>query len=142
MKIQDIPQVLKIEQVSFPTPWGFQAFLWELKKNGSVCLIAKDGKKITGYIMSSAILGYGHISNIAVHPDYRRRGIGKILLEECLSRLREKAEEVSLEVRKSNYPAISLYRKFGFREIGIRRRYYIDGEDAVIMSLKLNDFHR
>jgi ribosomal-protein-alanine N-acetyltransferase len=79
-----------------------------------------------------------HILNIAVHPEMRRRGVGSQIMDRILEDARRfECEEVVLEVRRSNLPAIKLYRKFGFVPILIRRRYYSDNEDAIVMSLNL-----
>lgn len=93
-----------------------------------------------GYAGCWLVLDEVHVTNVAVHPIARRRGIGKKLMEQILSFARERAARVVfLEVRQSNMPARNLYRQLKFRDVGKRPRYYENGEDAVLMTLWLND---
>jgi ribosomal-protein-alanine N-acetyltransferase len=134
MKPSDIPEIMQIENVSFPSPWSSYLFLWELKKENSACFVARYQNRLVGYIVASKVSGEGHITNIAVHPKMRRIGIGKLLLSKCLSTLN--ARKIFLEVREYNIAAINLYKKFGFKEVGVRRNYYSNGDNAVVMALE------
>jgi len=143
---EDLDDVININLISLKEhyPRGF----WEdhLRTWGKAFLVAESSSKIVGYIMCRVESGFcflrrgwcrlGHIISIAVLPEFRRRGIGRSLMNEALRRLKEiyKVKEVYLEVRVSNYPAISLYEKLGFKKVKILRYYYLDGEDAYLMA--------
>ncbi|MDA8233576.1 MAG: ribosomal protein S18-alanine N-acetyltransferase [Clostridia bacterium] len=133
---EHIDEILAIEAVSFPTPWSRQSFLHELSDNDLACyVVALDGDKVAGYAGMWIIIDEAHLTNVAVHPDYRGRGIGARLLEELLERaVKLGAERMTLEVRVSNQAARHLYTRMGFRPMGLRKGYYTDTrEDAVIM---------
>jgi len=136
MRLRDLGDILKIEKLSFTTPWSKQAFLSELLDNDrAYYLVAKVNDRAVGYIGIWLVAGEGHITNVAVHPEYRRRGIGHQLLT-AVERLASErgVTRLTLEVRVSNEAAQSLYRKLGYAPAGIRRRYYRDNdEDALIM---------
>ena len=137
MRVRDLPEILRIERLSFPTPWTKGAFLSELLENDrAYYLVARVGERAVGYVGVWIIVDEGHITNIAVHPDFRGRGIGRQLLRSIMELGRKKgARRFTLEVRKSNLVAQNLYRSLGFVEIGVRRGYYLDNnEDAIIMS--------
>lgn len=139
MKVSEIDQVVKIERLSFPTPWSPQAFYSELTENLCACyVVAKAGMRVVGYAGMWVLIDEAHITNIAVHPDYRRQGIGERLLRELVLRARNRgARRMTLEVRPSNEGAQRLYAKFGFKPKGIRKGYYTDNrEDAIIMWLE------
>jgi ribosomal-protein-alanine N-acetyltransferase len=136
MSESDLDGVLAIENDSFPRPWTRTHFLAELEAAHSFPLVAlgKDGTVI-GYICPMLVLDEGHILDVAVHHNQRGKGIGKMLVERILLDCRERgAAFVSLEVRLSNLSAIGLYRQFGFMEIGRRKAYYENGEDALLME--------
>jgi len=136
MVLEDIDDVLVIEQRSFLTPWSRNAFVGELTQNPvAFYLVGRVGGRIVCYAGSWLIHGEAHITNIAVHPDYRGFNIGestcRALLEEVAARGMVKA---TLEVRASNIVAQKLYHKLGFSSAGIRPGYYTDtNEDAIIM---------
>lgn len=139
MRKEDIDQILEIEELSFPSPWSREAFLTELgQRDSSRFLVAKSEGKVVGYAGFWLIFDEAHITNLAVHPDYRKRKIGERLIRFLLKLAVSKgAKEATLEVRPSNLAAQSLYKKFGFEVRGIRRGYYSDtGEDALIMGKK------
>lgn len=140
MTVDDLDQVMEIERKSFISPWSREAFTNELRKNRFAhYLVAKAGDKVIAYGGMWFILDEAHITNIAVHPDYRGRGIGTLLLEEMIKYGTSRGMDgFTLEVRKSNSSAIKLYKKAGFLECGTRKGYYSDtGEDALIMWLRL-----
>lgn len=129
----DLPQVIAVERRAFPTPWSLAMFVLELSKPSGICLAAMQGRRLVGYLICSRYETVWHIMNIAVDVDERQRGIASALLDELYVRAEGDAR-FTLEVRRSNAPAIHLYEREGFRAAGIRRRYYQDnGEDALIM---------
>ena len=138
MRPEDIDGVWEVEKSCFPDPWSREAFEAELSGlNPTVYFVAEapDGR-VCGYMGVWHILDEGHVTNVAVHPDYRRMGIGRRLVETVLLDGRQKGiYNFTLEVRPSNEAARALYRELGFREAGLRKRYYSDGEDALIMWL-------
>ena len=129
----DLPQVIAIERRAFPTPWSLAMFVLELSKPGGVCLAARRDGALVGYLICSRYDTVWHVMNVAVDPTLRRRGIATALIERLLGRVENDAQ-LTLEVRRSNAGAITLYEGFGFRSAGVRRRYYQDnGEDAIVM---------
>jgi len=135
-EICHINDIITIEKLSFTIPWTKNAFIQELKNNKfAVYLSAEVGNKVVGYAGMWKVFDEGHITNIAVHPEFRQIGIGSMLLEGLISiSKREDIAKMTLEVRKSNTAAQSLYMKYGFKAAGTRKGYYADnGEDAVIM---------
>jgi ribosomal-protein-alanine N-acetyltransferase len=139
MQEQDIPAIIKIERISFSTPWSEAAFFSEIHKSYSLARVAVSGDTIVGYICVDYILNECHIMNLAVHPDFRRQGIATILLEEVMKELRKKGcRFFYLEVRFSNTGARAFYERFSFRIVGIRKKYYTSpNEDAALMMLRI-----
>lgn len=141
MKLSDLPVIMEVEQASFPTPWPRQAFYNELIHNrfARYSVIQVNGR-VVGYCGLWLLLDEAHITNIAIHPDYRGRGLGEALLSHMMRRAKEwGADKMTLEVRVSNTVAQRLYKKLGFEPSGIRPRYYTDNqEDAIIMWVTLN----
>lgn len=142
MQIQDLDGVMTIEHLAFTTPWLRSSFENELLLNTLaryyVCEI--EGT-IAGYIGCWHIIDEGHITNVAVHPDYRRCGVAKALIRHLLTyAVDNHIEALTLEVRVSNEPAIALYSQFGFKPQGLRPKYYQDTqEDALIMWAQLQE---
>lgn len=145
MSYKDLEAVCKIEALSFPTPWPRSLFIEELENPLSHLYTARvkedDRDVVVGYIIFWVIVDEAHILNVAVHPDYRGRGIGKGLVKFVVETCRMLGlKRVFLEVRRSNIVARRLYRGFGFEVVGIRKGYYSDTkEDAIVMALKLRD---
>jgi ribosomal-protein-alanine N-acetyltransferase len=136
MNIADIDAICAIEQASFATPWSAAAFHQELTTNvlAKYMVLEVDGT-VAGYVGMWLVVDEAHITNIALAPAYRGRGLGEQLLRE-LSRVAAYMgmRAMTLEVRVSNTIAIGLYKKLGFTEAGIRKGYYADnGEDALVM---------
>jgi ribosomal-protein-alanine N-acetyltransferase len=130
----DLPQVIAIERRAFPTPWSLAMFVLELSKPSGICLAALRDGRMCGYVICSRYDTVWHIMNVAVDPGDRRAGIATGLLLELLERVGDREARFTLEVRRSNVPAIALYEQHGFLAAGLRRRYYADnGEDALIM---------
>ena len=137
MTLADLPAVQLIERASFTTPWPPQAYRQELESNRLASyLVGEIGEEIVAYGGVWLMVDEAHVTTFAVHPRYRRRGIGERLLLSLLDlSIARRAREATLEVRLSNLGARRLYEKYGFRPVGIRPRYYSDNqEDALIMT--------
>lgn len=140
MEERDLPEILKLEQELFPeSPWPESEFRYELYENPFSCLyVCEREGKIAGYIDWWILYDKAQLANIGVARSYQKQGIGKQMLEECIRDAEAKGcETLSLEVRVSNQAAISLYRQYGFIDAAIRKRYYEDGEDAILMVMPL-----
>jgi ribosomal-protein-alanine N-acetyltransferase len=144
MNPQDLEVVGEIDRLSFALPWPAKAFQFELFENFNSWLSVAEMETspgeatVIGVIVMWFIIDEVHISTLAVHPDYRRRGVAEGLLTDALKESqRRRALAATLEVRASNIPAQGLYKKFGFEIVGRRIRYYRDNdEDALVMTLK------
>jgi [ribosomal protein S18]-alanine N-acetyltransferase len=141
MVAADLPEVMELERLAFPKPWTPGLFLHELKLSFSRVYLARSGngsRRLLGYVCRWVVGDEVHILNLAVHPDDRRAGTGRALVQRVLDEASAHgALSVSLEVGRSNQAAAALYRGMGFTETGLRRNYYGDGEDAVIMERRL-----
>jgi ribosomal-protein-alanine N-acetyltransferase len=160
MRLSDIPQVVEVDRLSFPSPWSARSYVFEVSDNKAGHMIVLDAmpetpparglrgmfQRLSGQNPQSTIVGYGgfwlidgeaHVSTLAIHPDYRGRGLGGVLLAGMLSRgIALEAEYSVLEVRVSNECAISLYRQYEYEIVGRRKNYYRDNdEDAFLMHL-------
>jgi ribosomal-protein-alanine N-acetyltransferase len=138
----DLEEILAIECASFAHPWSPEMFDEELNNRLCHIFVAREraaaGTRVVGYVCFWFFLAEMHLLNIAVDPAGRHRGIGAALLARALDFARERGVKmVFLEVRRGNREAQSLYRRFGFREMGVRPRYYEDGEDALVMLLEV-----
>ena len=141
----DLPDVLVIERASFSMPWSRGAFLYEIEQNQVArCWVGREDGRIVGYICLWEVVDELHVTNVAVHPDARRRGFARALLDSVFAHARVVGSRmVILEVRPSNTEAIPLYESFGFRVVGRRRGYYYDtGEDALVMEALVNSGRR
>jgi len=138
----DLPLVMELERLAFPNPWTPGLFLHELKLSFSRLHLARKGDSdgpLLGYVCWWIVGDEVHILNLAVHPDARRGGTGRALVQRVLDdAATHRAASVSLEVGHRNEAASALYRSMGFTEIGLRRNYYGQGEDAVIMERRLS----
>ena len=136
----DLPQVIAIERRAFPAPWSLAMFVLELSKPSGICLAALRGTRVVGYLVCSRYDTVWHVMNVAVDPDLQGEGLGSAMLTQVFAEGGQDGEggaRYTLEVRRSNEPAIRLYERFGFRAAGVRRRYYHDNdEDALIMWLE------
>ncbi|MCL2342759.1 MAG: ribosomal protein S18-alanine N-acetyltransferase [Firmicutes bacterium] len=134
-----ISQIYAIETRCFRTPWTPAQLSYYLEIPGFALLIAVENAKILGYLCLDSVLDEGSIANLAVIPEYRRRGIGESLLCAAELRARKRALKVLyLEVRKSNAAAVALYEKQGFQRVGLRKGYYTNPtEDAILMTKTL-----
>ncbi|OGX68496.1 MAG: ribosomal-protein-alanine N-acetyltransferase [Paenibacillus sp. RIFOXYA1_FULL_44_5] len=140
MQAGDIPEIVAIEKEAFPTPWSADAFYNELHHNMFAhYLVMELNHRVAGYGGMWIIMGEAHITNIAVHRDFRGKKLGNVLMQEIQDTARMLgASKMTLEVRVSNLRAQNLYKKFGFRDAGVRKGYYSDNkEDALIMWANL-----
>jgi [ribosomal protein S18]-alanine N-acetyltransferase len=145
MTLDDVPAVVELDHVSFSLPWPERSFRFELTDNpASRCWVAEVDGRVVGMLVAWLFVDETHIATIATHPEYRRQGIAKKLLAYTLqSAMREGAQSSFLEVRESNSSAQEMYRKFGYVEVGRRKRYYKDNdEDAILMSLETINLDR
>ncbi|HZO98057.1 MAG TPA: ribosomal protein S18-alanine N-acetyltransferase [Gaiellaceae bacterium] len=135
LTLADLPEIEAIEQRAYRTPWSRSMFASELAKATSICLGAFEGDRLVGYIVNSRYADAWHVMNVAVDPDFQRRGIATRLLEQLFARTGgDDGRGYTLEVRVSNAGAIRLYERLGFERHGVRRGYYTDNrEDALIM---------
>jgi ribosomal-protein-alanine N-acetyltransferase len=134
----DIPAVTAIDHISFSLPWPESSYRFELEHNpNSRCWVAVLKNEIAGILVLWKVLDEAHIGTLATHPDFRQRGVGRILLSRALLEAREEGCTTSfLEVRNTNLAAQALYNQFGYEITGRRPHYYHDThEDALLMTL-------
>lgn len=142
MRLEDLDQVMSLELACFSVPWTKESFEQELTKNKLAnYLVIEENDAIIGYGGTWYVMDEGHITNIAVHPEHRKKGLGKKLVAAMIEEAKKhQMTQMTLEVRVSNLPAIKLYEGMGFSSVGIRPKYYTDNhEDAMIMWVKLGD---
>ncbi|MBF0329273.1 MAG: ribosomal protein S18-alanine N-acetyltransferase [Nitrospirae bacterium] len=139
IKEEDLPAVLAIERLCFSMPWSEASFLSELYSPRSIGLLAETNNRIAGYICVSYFEEEAQLLDLAVHPEFRRCGVGRMLLNSVLGDVKKTGcKNIFLEVRKSNSDSIRFYEKAGFSQTGERKNYYINPvENAVIMRLEL-----
>ena len=140
MTSDHVGQIAALEKLCFSDPWSEASVASELDNRLSAWFVALDGDSVAGYIGSQSVLDEADMMNVAVHPDYRRQGIGEKLVLALAQALTEKGiRGLMLEVRESNVPAIALYEKLGFRQVGLRKNYYrAPKENALIMRKELS----
>lgn len=139
IRASDLDEIMVIERGCFVYPWSMRFFLEELRVQCARSVLAEVNGRILGYILFWWVAGEVDIHNLAVRREFRRRGIGRSLLQRVIDEARhQRARRVTLEVRRSNEPAQRLYESMGFLRTGVRRGYYSDdGEDALTMALEL-----
>ena len=135
MKAEHVPQVAALEKLCFADPWSEMSIASELQSIWSYWVVAIDDEQLVGYIGSQSSIDETDIMNVAVHPDWRRRGIAEKLITCLIEELKKRGSHaLMLEVRASNAPAIALYEKLGFQQVGRRKNYYRNPkEDALIL---------
>ncbi len=135
-----VSQVAALEAACFHDPWSERSIAAELNNPLSLWLVALEGDAVAGYIGSQTVPPESDMMNVAVSPDFRRRGIGEqLVLALCEELTKTGSESLTLEVRASNAPAIALYEKLGFAQVGLRKNYYRNPrEDARIMRKVLS----
>jgi [ribosomal protein S18]-alanine N-acetyltransferase len=142
MTMDDLPVVMEIERTTFPADaWSESMMRGELSDQPRTrhYVVACVGDEIVGYGGLAAAADQADIQTIAVLAEHRRAGVGAVLMDALLAEaIRRGAEAVFLEVRSDNPPAQAMYDRFGFERLGLRRRYYDDGTDAITMVKKLS----
>lgn len=135
MELSHVEQVAELEKCCFSMPWSVNAITSELTNPLSLWLVAVDGDTVAGYVGSQSVMGEADMMNLAVHEQYRRCGVGHRLVTELVAALAARdVSSLTLEVRASNEPAIRLYEKLGFAQVGRRPGYYRNPrEDALIL---------
>ncbi len=135
MNESHIAQVAQLEKICFSDPWSENSVASELKNKLAFWLVAEEEGRVAGYVGSQTVCNETDMMNVAVHPDFRRKGIAEALVSSLVDQLKKMNSHcLTLEVRASNVPAISLYEKLGFQEIGRRKNYYRNPkEDAMIL---------
>ena len=135
MNAAHVGQIAALEKICFSDPWSERSIASELDNNLAFWLVAVEGETVAGYIGSQTVMEETDMMNVAVHPDFRRQGIAEALVNGLVEHLKAMGSRcLTLEVRASNAPAIALYEKLGFTEIGRRKNYYRNPrEDALIL---------
>ncbi len=135
MNASHVAQIAQLEKICFSDPWSERSVASELENKLSCWLVAEKDGQVAGYIGSQTVCGESDMMNVAVHPDHRRRGVAEALILALVEELKVMNSHcLTLEVRASNMPAIALYEKLGFFEIGRRKNYYRNPrEDALIL---------
>lgn len=135
---RDIGEIMIIEKMSFTSPWTVDFFRCELYNPVSYFYIIEVRKLLAGYIIVWILKNEAHIANIAIHPDFRKRGYGEYLLRWAIERFRKKgAATITLEVNEKNNAARNLYDKMGFKIVGKKAKYYENNDDALKLALFL-----
>ena len=134
-----VAAIAGLEKLCFSDPWSESSIATELSCRLSCWLVAMEGETLVGYVGSQTVIDESDMMNIAVHPDFRRRGIAEALVAGLEEQLRQRGSKaLTLEVRDSNAPAIALYEKLGFTQVGLRKNYYRNPkEDARILRKEL-----
>ena len=135
MNAAHVSQVAALERICFADPWSEMSIASELQNLWSYWLVALEDDRVIGYVGSQSSIDEADIMNVAVHPDFRRQGIAEALINRLVADLKERdIHALLLEVRVSNTPAITLYEKLGFSQVGRRKNYYHNPkEDALIL---------
>ena len=135
MNDSHVSQVAQLEAICFSDPWSEKSVASELTNKLALWLVVVEDDRVAGYIGSQTVLDETDMMNVAVHPDFRRQGVGEALIIQLVEYLKAMGSHcLTLEVRASNAPAIHLYEKLGFCEIGRRKNYYRNPrEDALIL---------
>ena len=135
MKAEHVPQVAQLEKLCFADPWSEMSVASELQNIWAYWVVAVSDGVVVGYIGSQSTVDETDVMNVAVHPDWRRQGIAENLIENLVRELKNRGSHaLILEVRASNAPAIALYEKMDFHQVGLRKNYYRNPkEDALIL---------
>jgi len=141
-KRTDIEKMAELDKICFSMPWSLADFQTEILRNKlAFYLVCTNDSELLGYAGLWAIKPEGHITNVAVSPGYRRRGIGSRLIEDLLEQSHERfgLTEYTLEVRISNVEAVRLYSRFGFKYAGRRKGYYTDTNEDALLLWRINN---
>lgn len=138
MKLEDLNLIANKLQSDFDDFWNYNVFKNELENGNSHYLVAKLNNVIVGFAGIIPIIDEADVSNIVVHKDYRNQKVGSYLLKKLIDLATSlDLKTINLEVRESNIPAIKLYEKFGFEVCGLRKKYYENTENAILMRKSL-----
>jgi len=138
MQPYHVNEVYRISEEAFPLPWAKDELIRETVNPNALNLVAVDNGKVVGYVQCWFALDSADIINVAVSSDQKRQGVARSLILSLIEHLRLKnVENVFLEVRVSNLPAQMLYKSLGFITLSKRERYYVNGEDALVMNLQI-----
>lgn len=139
MTLEDLDSIAPILSTEFDDFWSYMTLKSELEKDDSFVLVAKQDSKIVGFADIWKAIDVMHLMDIVVAKDYREKHIGSLLMNEIIKLcIAKDIYELTLEVKENNTPAINLYKKFGFKDIGIRKNYYGANNNAVIMTLYID----
>ncbi len=135
MMPEDAEAVEQVEKACFSIPWSRESFWKEAANEQTFYLLALQDGRVIGYAGTWLVAGEAQVTNVAVHPEHRGKGVATKLMERLICEVKQRgATAMTLEVRPSNKPALALYEKFGLKSVGRRKGYYQDnGEDAIIM---------
>jgi ribosomal-protein-alanine N-acetyltransferase len=138
---RDMPEVLQTEQESFEYSWTEEDFLRCLRQRNCIGMVAEQGERVVGFMIYELHKAKLHILNFAVHPHYRRVGVGSQMVSKLISKLSShRRTRITLEVRETNLPAQLFFRAQGFKATRVLRAFYEDsGEDAFLMQYRLAD---
>ncbi|MBR2404266.1 MAG: ribosomal protein S18-alanine N-acetyltransferase [Clostridia bacterium] len=138
LKQEYLDAITSLDKLCFSIPWSKNLFASELASSLAHYVLALDGESVVGYCGIQSVAGEGSITNIAVAPAYRNRGIASKLLEQIIDYGRaHKLDFITLEVRESNTSAINLYTKYGFELVGSRKGYYADNHETALLMTKI-----
>ncbi len=139
MNIDDLNKISPVLLTEFDDFWNYNIFKSELENENSKYVVAKNNDEIVGFAGIWISIDEAHVTNIVTKKDLRKNGIGSILLEELINLSKTlNLVSITLEVNENNLDAIKLYEKFGFEKLGIRKKYYNNTDNALIMTKKLN----
>ena len=140
VQLHHLDEIVSIENCAFNQPWTKNQFLNDIQsKLDSENWVYVIDEMVGGYIFGWIIQGEFHLNNIAVHPEYLRRSIGKNLIQHIIARvILRNIGVILLEVSAENIPARKCYQSLGFNQMGIRKDYYSKGDDAILYNLELN----
>ncbi|MCC7431652.1 ribosomal protein S18-alanine N-acetyltransferase [bacterium] len=139
LETEDIEEIVEFEEENSPLPWTYNSFLGELYKDSYALVLEKEGE-IAGYAVCWQVLDEFEVGLIAINKNFRGEGLGQKFMVFLIElALENNCELVNLEVRESNIPAIKLYKKLGFEVVGLRKNYYANNENALLMTLELTD---
>ena len=141
MEPEHVAQIAQLERLCFSSPWSEASVASELSNPLALWLVALDGDMVAGYIGAQTVVGESDMMNVAVDPQYRRQGVGRMLVETLIQALREQGSAcLTLEVRASNDAAIALYHQLEFSQVGCRKNYYrAPREDALILRREIGE---
>jgi len=134
--LNDVADIVKIEQACFATPWTEQGIRESIENENTRLYLALINGEAAGYMGVQIFSGEGYVTNVATLPEYRRQGVARALIERALQ---NEMEFLTLEVRESNFAAISLYQKLGFERVGVRPRFYRNPDENALLFTKYKD---